>query len=140
MHGTQACNAHALRQAARHVSALYDQALAPYGLRSTQFSVLARLAATGPWSMQVLATKLVMDRTTLARAVQPLERDRLVIQSADPLDRRIRLLSLTEAGAARHKAALEGWRVAQARYEAAIGEERAARLRAEWRDIAATTF
>ena len=140
MHGPQGCNAHALRKAARHVSALYDQALAPYGLRGTQFSILARLAATGPWSMQALADKLVVDRTTLARAVQPLERDGLVALSADPADRRIRLLTLTAQGAARHQAALSGWQAAQARYESAIGAERAAQLRAELRHVARTRF
>ncbi len=140
MHQNQPCNAQALRQATRHVSAMYDQALAPFGLRGTQFSILARLAASGPWSMQALADLLVMDRTTLARAVQPLERDGLVTQSVDPKDRRVRLLALTEAGALRHAAAIEGWRAAQSRYEQALGAERAAQLRAELRHVAGTRF
>jgi hypothetical protein len=37
------CNCLALRQAARHVTQFYDQFLAAAGLRTTQFSILARL-------------------------------------------------------------------------------------------------
>ena len=35
------CNCLAFRQAARHVTQFYDRFLAPTGLRSTQFSILA---------------------------------------------------------------------------------------------------
>ena len=124
----------------RHVSALYDQALAPFGLRGTQYPVLARLAASGSWAMQALADRLVMDRTTLGRALLPLEREGLVAIMPDPADRRVRMISLTEAGSSRFAAAQAGWQAAQARFEAAVGAERAARLRAELRDVANTQF
>jgi hypothetical protein len=35
------CNCLVLRQAARHVTRFYDQCLAPSGLRTMQFSILA---------------------------------------------------------------------------------------------------
>jgi len=38
------CNCGALRQAARYVTAAYDQVLAESGLRATQFSILYMLA------------------------------------------------------------------------------------------------
>jgi hypothetical protein len=38
-----ACNWLALRQAARHLSQLYDSYLSLEGLRTTQFSILAKL-------------------------------------------------------------------------------------------------
>lgn len=147
MHASQAplgstltCNAHALRQAARHVSALYDQALAPFGLRGTQYSILARVAATGPWTVQALASKLVMDRTTLGRAIQPLKREGLVSVGLDPADRRVRVITITPAGTARLDRANAGWGAAQARYEAAIGAERAEMLRSELKQVANTRF
>ena len=59
------CNCLALRQAARHVTQFYDQYLAPTGLRSTQFSILAKLHGLGPMTINALARELVMDRTTL---------------------------------------------------------------------------
>ena len=41
------CNCLALRQAARHVSQLYDQHLAEVGLRTSQYSILAKLRRLG---------------------------------------------------------------------------------------------
>ena len=51
----QECNCLALRQAARHVSRFYDQCLAPTGLRTTQFSILAKLKRLGPLTINALA-------------------------------------------------------------------------------------
>ncbi len=61
------CNCLALRQASRHVTQFYDQFLAPSGLRTTQYSILARLQRKGPMTINALAAELVMDRTTLGR-------------------------------------------------------------------------
>ena len=72
------CNCFAVRSAARHVTQLYDQLLAPVGLRVTQFSILAKLERKGPLTINVLADDLVMDRTTLGRNIRPLERDGLI--------------------------------------------------------------
>ena len=74
----QKCNCLALRQAARHVTQFYDQCLAPSGLRTTQFSILAKLKRLGPMTINALARELVMDRTTLGRTMLPLERDGLI--------------------------------------------------------------
>ena len=41
------CNCAALRQAARRVTKLYDDALAPIGVGLNQFSILARLDRVG---------------------------------------------------------------------------------------------
>jgi DNA-binding MarR family transcriptional regulator len=67
------CTCLALRQAARHVSQHYDRLLAPSGLRTTQFSVLAKLRQHGALTINALAGALVMDRTTLGRNILPLE-------------------------------------------------------------------
>jgi DNA-binding MarR family transcriptional regulator len=132
------CNCLALRQAARHVTQLYDQCLAPSGLRSTQFSVLARLRRTGPLSINALAADLVMDRTTLGRNILPLQRDGLVEVVTGRADRRRRELRLTEAGAARLDTAVALWRQAQAGFEAAFGQARAADLRALLHEVVTT--
>ena len=60
---TQECNCFALRSAARHVTQLYDQFLAPSGLRATQFSILAKLRRLGPLTINELAKNMVTDRT-----------------------------------------------------------------------------
>ncbi len=134
------CNCLAIRQAARHVTQLYDQLFAPVGLRATQFAILSRLRRRGPMTINALAGLLVMDRTTLGRNILPLERDGLIEVVASSVDRRRRELRLTDTGLAKHEAALECWSVAQQRFEAAFGGERAAALRALLRDVVAADF
>jgi DNA-binding MarR family transcriptional regulator len=130
------CNCLALRQAARHVSQFYDQFLTTNGLRATQYSILARLQRKGPMSINALAADLVMDRTTLGRNILPLQRDGLISVRPGRIDRRSKELQLTKAGAARFRAASEGWRQAQERFEAAFGSKRAKELRALLHEVA----
>ena len=124
----RACNCFAIRRAARHVSQLYDGHLAPSGLKTTQFSVLARLSKGGPLAIGELASAMTMDRTTMGRALRPLERDGLV-RIAAGRDGRTRALHLTEEGRARMEAAAPLWRDAQAAFEASYGPAEAASLR-----------
>src|SRR5262249_32386862 len=72
------CMCLAVRQAARHVTASYDQFLAPAGLRTTQFSILATLRRQGPMPINARAAGMLMSRTTLGRNILPLERDGLI--------------------------------------------------------------
>jgi DNA-binding MarR family transcriptional regulator len=123
------CNCLALRQAARHVTQFYDRCLAPTGLRTTQFSILARLRIRGPLTINALAADLVMDRTTLGRNIQPLARLGLVAIKRGREDRRSRELHLTTAGATRLRAAVGAWQEAQRQFETAFGSARATELR-----------
>ena len=127
--GFNECNCLAIRQAGRQITQFYDQYLAPVGLRSTQFSVLARLRQTGPMTIAALASELLMDRTTMGRSIVPLEREGLIRVVTGRTDRRSKELQLTEAGIKRVKAAYKGWQQAQARFARVFGEERAAGLR-----------
>ncbi|HEV2335289.1 MAG TPA: MarR family winged helix-turn-helix transcriptional regulator [Stellaceae bacterium] len=136
----QDCNCLAIRQAARHVTQFYDQLFAPTGLRATQFAILSRLNREGPMTINTLAAALVMDRTTLGRNILPLQRDGLVEIVASPADRRRRELHLSPAGAAKFRAASECWRVAQTRFDAVYGPERAATLRGLLREVVASEF
>jgi DNA-binding MarR family transcriptional regulator len=129
------CNCLALRQVARHVSQFYDQFLIGSGLRTTQYSILARLQRKGPMSINALAAELVMDRTTLGRNILPLQRDGLIAVAAGR-DRRSKDVRLTEAGAARFRAAVKAWDTAQMRFEAAFGSRRAKELRALLHEVA----
>jgi len=137
---TEECTCFAVRSAARHVTQLYDQFLAPTGLRVTQFSILAKLKRTGPLAINALADQMVMDRTTLGRAVQPLEREGLIRIEPAPSDRRAKELHLTKAGEKRLQAGRKAWAEAQARLEAGFGTRRTAELRALLRAVVATPF
>jgi DNA-binding MarR family transcriptional regulator len=132
------CNCFAVRSAARHVSQFYDQFLAPVGLRTTQFSILAKLKRLGPQSINTLAESMVMDRTTLGRNILPLERDGLIRIEPAASDRRAKELHLTKAGEKRLQAALKGWMAAQAQFESAFGAARAADLRSLLRAVVAS--
>src|SRR5260370_34987653 len=72
---------------------------------------------------------MVMERTTLGRNVQPLERDGLIRIETAPSDRRAKELHLTKAGEQRLQAGLKAWANAQARFAAGFGNKRAAELR-----------
>ena len=72
------CACDTLRRAARALTAAYDAALAPSGLRNTQFSILRRLARLGPLSGTRLAAEAALDRSTMGRNLNPLERHGLV--------------------------------------------------------------
>src|SRR5215813_5920034 len=134
------CMCLAVRQAARHVTASYDQFLAPAGLRITQFSILAKLKRQGPMTINALAADMVMDRTTLGRNILPLERDGLIRIEPAPSDRRSKELHLTKVGEKRLEAGLKVWAKAQARFEASFGTKRAAELRMLLRAVVASQF
>lgn len=134
------CNCLAIRQASRHVTQFYDQLLAPSALRTTQFAILGRLQRSGPMPINALAAALVMDRTTLGRNILPLERDGLIEIGASPKDRRRREVRLTAAGAARLRAAYQGWKDAQQRFDEVFGAQRAAALRDLLREVTASDF
>ncbi len=119
--GDSVCNCAAIRQAARRVTRLYDQALAPSGLRITQYPILASLASAGPATMSVLADKMVMDRATLGHNLRPLEAQELVTMEAGS-DRRSRVIALTETGRRKLREARPAWEAAQQRCVASFGE------------------
>jgi DNA-binding MarR family transcriptional regulator len=132
------CNCLAVRQAARHVTQFYDQIMATAGLRTTQFSVLAKLQRLGPLTINALAAKMVMDRTTLGRTIQPLVRQGLVAVVRGPADRRSKELHLTDVGADRLRDAVKLWIRAQDRFAEIFGTERTAKLRALMHAVSAS--
>src|SRR5262245_46520677 len=134
------CNCLALRQAARHVTQFYDGYLATAGLRTTQFSILVKLQRLGPLTINALADRMVMDRTTLGRNIQPLEREGLIVIRTGEKDRRSKEMHLTAAGAARVRAGVKAWAAAQDRVEAVCGRKRASDMRAMLRDVAASNL
>jgi DNA-binding MarR family transcriptional regulator len=123
------CNCFAIRQAARHVTRLYERHLAGAELTSAQFSILGVLGEGAAMTMADLASVLVMDRTTLLRAMKPLQREDLLKSTSSPEDPRQLVFSLSPAGARKLKQALPLWNKAQEEFEAEVGAGEAARLR-----------
>ena len=123
------CNCFAVRQAARRVTRLYERYLAEAGLTSAQFSILGALSEGRVMTMAGLASVLVMDRTTLLRAMKPLQREDLLKTGSSPEDPRQLVVSLSPAGTRKLKEAVPLWNKAQEEFEAGVGEREAARLR-----------
>jgi DNA-binding MarR family transcriptional regulator len=112
-----------LRKAARITAQVYDQHLAPVGLKNTQFSLLNVVATLGPLSITDLAGQLVMDRTTLTRNLKPVERDGLIEVVAGE-DARTRHVQITTKGRKTLNKALPLWEDAQQYVLTALGQAR----------------
>jgi DNA-binding MarR family transcriptional regulator len=125
------CSATAMRKATRRMTQLYDDALAPAGLRSTQYAILEQLhrKADAPPTMSELAETLVLDRSALGHNLRPLERDGLIALVAGDADRRLRRVVLTKMGRAKLAEAQPAWKLAQDRFNDVFGESAAAKLR-----------
>ena len=134
------CSCTELRKAGRRLSQLYDTALAPCGLRTTQRAILSHIVRAGTPSMGELAEALVMDRGALAHNLKPLERDGLVEIQVDSKDRRNRLVALTSAGRATLAESDMFWACAQRGFEAALGSVPSASLREALRLIISDSF
>src|SRR5262245_44161766 len=114
------CAGEGLRQASREVSRFYEAAFARVDLSATQFSILVAVHLRGPVPLSRLAERLVLDRTSLYRAVKPLvRRGRLRILPGQT--RRERTATLTEAGRRLLADALPIWEQAQGRLVGALG-------------------
>lgn len=133
--GVKDCNCVALRRAARRITNFYDGQLAPSGLRATQFAILALVHELEQASVNSVAEKLGLDRTTAGKNLRPLEKAGLISVTASKSDARQRLISLTKTGHASLKQAVPLWRRAQNRFEAANGPGKTAQLRAMLGDL-----
>jgi DNA-binding MarR family transcriptional regulator len=123
---------------ARAVTRLYDDALRPTGLRTTQFSVLARLDDEGPSTLGRLARRLVLERTSLGRELDPLV-SRGLVEVIPGEDRRTRVASLTETGRELLRDAYPLWRSVQRDVRQRFGRERVDALLAELSELGRTT-
>ena len=109
------CICTALRQAASQSTALYDEALAPSGIKVTMFRLLRHINAGESVSITELAEIVSLDRSTLGRNLRVLEKQSLVsIGSGE--DGRARMVSLTKTGRAVLQDAEPRWQTAQSRF------------------------
>jgi len=125
---TGPCACTALRKAARAVGRVYDEALAGAGMTTAQFAVLRNIGRGEPLPLSRLAEQLVMDRTSLYRAIGPIEAKGWVRIVAGP--GKAKLASLTPAGRAVMADAEADWEAVQARVVEAMGAARWAELEA----------
>jgi DNA-binding MarR family transcriptional regulator len=118
-----------VQRAARVLARRSDEVLRPFNLTNGQFSLLMSLNRPEPPPMAAVASLLAMDRTTLTAALKPLQRRGLVKVSADPADRRSRLLALTAKGHGLLARAVPTWERTHAELEALLPNGDPTRLR-----------
>ncbi|WP_210253251.1 MarR family winged helix-turn-helix transcriptional regulator [Beijerinckia sp. L45] len=132
------CNATAMRKASRRLSSMYDEALMPCGLKSTQHAILSELIRRRrhPPTMRELADALIMDRSGLGHNLRPLERSGFIDLRTSHEDRRRRHVVLTPVGICKFDEAKRLWSAAQRRFDRAFGKDKAADLRSTLLQIA----
>ena len=102
---------------------MYDEFLRDRGLNITQFSLLRLIRTEKELSISMLGRYIAMDRTSITRALAPLERDGL-IDSRPAADKRIRIIFVTSKGRKLIENAEPEWHKAQQALMEIVGEDR----------------
>jgi DNA-binding MarR family transcriptional regulator len=121
---------------------VYDQVMAPTGLRITQYSMLAavhRLGGEAGLPVSELADLMDMDRTTLTRNLKPVVDQGFASVVADAQDARVRRACITAEGRAALAAARPHWQRAQKEVNQTLGEANVAALH-DWLDQVTPAF
>lgn len=119
------CYCDLLRTAARKTTAIYDRHLAAVELTLAQYRLLKKIGRSDHLSITELAAACDLDRSTIGRNVQVLQRHGLV-EETECRDLRRSMLGLTDLGRQRLDAAAPLWQAAQAEIEATLGPDRLA--------------
>ncbi|EGG34295.1 transcriptional regulator, MarR family [Paenibacillus sp. HGF5] len=96
--GATESHGHYISAIYRHMQILISAELAPYRVGSGQYIFLMAIAFQQPITQKALSKKLLIDKTTTAKAITKLEAEGYVRREADPADNRYQLLYLTESG------------------------------------------
>ena len=132
---TETCVMQHLRKTARGVTQLYEESLKQVGLTAGQFSTLVAVARNESVALTPLAEELGMDRTTLTRALSPMERNGWIHTAIRDGDARVRTVELTEAGRDLLAEATIRWREAQDAALKRIGVNAWVKIRPALRDL-----
>jgi DNA-binding MarR family transcriptional regulator len=123
------CACTTLRKASRALSRVYDEALAPAGLTVSQLGVLRAIGRGDQKGepLSRLAETLVMDRTSLYRALRPMVRPGWLLIKDAPKGR-AKVVQLSKAGIRVMADAAGYWQSAQSRVIGEFGVARWAAL------------
>jgi DNA-binding MarR family transcriptional regulator len=110
------------RRTSRALTQLYENALRPLGLRSTQFTILQVLSRAGEVSQGQLGEMLAMDSTTLTRTLEIMSRHGWIAERRGA-DRRERWLRLSKGGETELSRALPVWEKVQSSLRRQLGDQ-----------------
>ena len=114
------CACEGLRRASRAISRLYGGALANLRLTPTQFAILVATRLRGSLPLSRLAEGLRLDRTSLYRAIRPLQRSGYLAVSPGQTKRE-RVATVTPKGERILQEALPLWQATQEQFVQALG-------------------
>ena len=117
------CNCIALRQIALKLTKIYDEALIDTGIKVTQYSLLKNIEKIGTPNIKNLAIATQLDRSTLARNLEKLERMKLVFLKFGD-DKRNKILNLTPHGKQILIKANIAWETIQDKVSKNLGEDK----------------
>lgn len=115
------CIAVRVRLINRVISALYDEAMRPFGLRVSQANVLVAVAHRGRARPADVCRMLRLERSTLSRDVEVMKREGW-LESEPPAGGRNQTLRLTPEGRELLASVRPAWEAAQAEAGSLIGE------------------
>lgn len=116
------CYCTKLRLATRRIQSLYDTALAPFGITVAQFALLRLIRRKGPVSLTDLAAAAELERSTMGRNSQVLQRLGLILSERGK-DQREAAIRLSPEGETVLAQAMPVWDACQADIEARVGAE-----------------
>ena len=122
------CYCASLRQTARAITVLYEEALAGTGLRATQYTALQVLESAPALTTTELAEAIGMDQTTATRTLALIKKGGMAADTVGD-DRRQRRWSLTPKGREQLRKLRPRWEAAQQAFEKRVGREAAAALK-----------
>ncbi len=111
------------RRLTRIITGLYDTSLKEAGITTTQFSLLAMISRHEPVKVTELAEILAMDRTTVTRTINLMEKHNyLEIKSG--YDRRTKIITISSKGWEKFAEAYPLWEKVQSKITNLFGEDK----------------
>jgi DNA-binding MarR family transcriptional regulator len=115
------CIAARLRMRSRAVTRIYNQALRPYGLTTSQMNILVAVSCLGEARQQDVCQALHLEKSTLSRDVVRM-RSQGWLDTVPGEDGRTALLRITPVGRKLVEQAIPAWQQAQEQATALLGE------------------
>ena len=111
------------RMTNRVLAGIYDEEYRPFGLKSTQLSLLVAVAKAGPVRRMALGEFLSLHPSTLTRNLQVMLRQGWIAEAPDAVDQRGAPLKITAKGRKLLESVGPAWQRAQGRAKRLLGAD-----------------
>lgn len=123
-----------LHRASRVLTTMYNAHLRETNMTMAQFTLLRNIAALSPANVTQIAEAMLMDRTSVTRLIEPLITSGYAKSEPSEDDKRVRWISVTDAGTKALSGSFEAWQAAQQELFDIIGPEQWMAMRRALRD------